>query len=173
MTRCPKLRMALVIAVTMPWLSTHAAGTEVQAVSPRVQVVFEHPEQFLDVRDRNNPTQKGEKEILSTLRDYITQRAPKFLPDGAVLKITFVNIKLAGVFNVGDVSGRRVILATTPPMFKFEWTVTDRTGKLVGSAREILEENDFKDLSSGANEGDPYRYEKGVLDDWMRNRLQS
>jgi hypothetical protein len=57
-------------------------------------------------------------------------------------------------------------------MFMFEWTVIDSTGKVIGSAKEKLEENNFKDLSSKADEGDPLRYEKAVLDDWMRNRLQ-
>jgi hypothetical protein len=163
--------IALALATVPGCTSSPSPVTSVP--TSQVEVVFDHPDKFLDIRDRNNPTDAGEKEVMATLRDYIVQRAPRYLSPGSSLKITFVDVKLAGVFRIGGLGDRRVVLSTTPPLFKFSWSVTDRTGRVVDRAREILDEPDFKDLFSDADEGDPYRYEKAVLDDWMRNRLQS
>jgi hypothetical protein len=169
-----KVRIVLIVAPVMISFAPPVISAEVQSTSSRVEVSFNHPEQFADIRDRYLASEENKKEILSALQEYIVQRAPSFLPKGDALRITFDDIKLAGVINIAGVVGdRRVVLASTPPMFMFEWSVTDSTGKVIGSAKEKLEENSFKDLSSKADEGDPLRYEKAVLDDWMRNRLQS
>jgi hypothetical protein len=169
-----KIRLALIAAAVAASLAASATNAAAQTTSSRVEVSFNRPEQFADIRDRYQATEENKKEVLSTLQEYIVQRAPSFLPKGDALRITFDNIKLAGVINIAGVVGeRRVVLASTPPMFMFEWTVTDSSGKVIGSAKEKLEENNFKNLSSRADEGDPLRYEKAVLDDWMRNRLQS
>jgi hypothetical protein len=169
-----KIRLALIAAAVAASLAASATNAAAQTTNSRVEVSFNRPEQFADIRDRYQATEENKKEVLSTLQEYIVQRAPSFLPKGDALRITFDNIKLAGVINIAGVVGeRRVVLASTPPMFMFEWTVTDSSGKVIGSAKEKLEENNFKDLSSRADEGDPLRYEKAVLDDWMRNRLQS
>jgi Protein of unknown function (DUF3016) len=174
MKQHPKIRMALIVAAGLVSFVPWAVSAEAQATSSRVEVSFNHPEQFADIRDRYLATEENKKEVLSTLQEYVVQRASSYLPKGESLRITFDNIKLAGVINIAGVVGeRRVILASTPPMFMFEWAVTDSSGKVIGSAKEKLEENNFKDLSSRADEGDPLRYERAVLDDWMRNRLES
>jgi hypothetical protein len=170
----PQIRLALIAAAVAASFVPRAISAEAQVTNSRVEVSFNHPEQFADIRDGYLASEENKKEVLSALQEYIVQRAPSFLPKGDALRITFDNIKLAGVINIAGVVGdRRVILASTPPMFMFEWAVTDISGKVIGSAKEKLEENNFKDLSSRADEGDPLRYEKAVLDDWMRNRLQS
>ena len=144
-----------------------------QIPNARVLVVYTHPENFLDIRDRVVPSNEGEKAILSDLRAYITKRAPLYLSGGDFLYVNFVNIKLAGVYPVGAIGNldRRTILSTTPPMFMFGWAVVDPAGKIVGSGTEKLEEQNFKGLFRSADTGDPLRFEKAVLDDWMRDRL--
>jgi hypothetical protein len=150
-----------------------AARAASQVPNARVLVVYTHPENFLDIRDRVAPSDEGENAILSDLRAYITKRAPLYLHPGGFLYVNFINIKLAGVYPVGAIGNldQRTILSTTPPMFMFSWAVVDPAGKIIGSASEKLEENDFKDLYRSADAGDPLRYEKAVLDDWMRNHL--
>lgn len=150
-----------------------AARAASQTPNPRVLVIFTHPESFLDIRDRYVPTEEGRNEILNIFREYLAKRAVPYLPEGYALYVNFINIKLAGVFPVGAIGNlsRRTVLDSTPPMLMFAWAVTDPSGKIVKSAWEKLEEDNFKDLYESAEPGDPYRYEKAVLDDWMRNSL--
>ena len=141
--------------------------------NPRVLVIFTQPEKFLDIRDRVDPSDEGKNEILSIFREYITQRAPIYLPEGDSLYANFINIKLAGVYPVGAIGNlnHRTILSSTPPMFMFGWAITDSSGKIVRTAWEKLKEDNFKDLFKSADPGDLFRYEKAVLDDWMRNNI--
>jgi Protein of unknown function (DUF3016) len=162
------------VAVALGFLAPLSARGDAPKPGDRVLVTFDHPEKFLDVRDSNVPTAEGRDKILASLRDYITQRAPAFLPKGDALYVTFINIKLAGVFAIGEVPPHgRFIAAGTPPLFMFGWAITDPSGKVVGRAWEKLEEQDFMNLFQNADPSDPLRFEKAVLDDWMRNRLQS
>ena len=160
-----------------PLDSGTVAAARAASLTPndRTLVVFTHPETFLDIRDRYAPSNEGESKILSDLRDYIALRAPLYLHKGDFLYVNFINIKLAGVYPVGSIGNldRRTILDTTPPMFMFGWAVVDPSGKVVGNAWEKLEPNDFKDLYRSADPGDLLRYEKAVLDDWMRNKLST
>jgi hypothetical protein len=140
----------------------------------RVVVVFEHSENFLDVRDSAVPTVAGRDRILASLRDYIVRSAPAFLPPGDSLRLVFANIKLAGVFAVGELPpGGRLVSAGTPPLFLFGCVVTDPSGKVVRKSSEKLEPEYFMGLFRNADPGDPLRYDKAVLDDWMRNGLGS
>lgn len=163
----------LALATVLGCSTTPTVATRDPGQQSGVVVTFDHPENFLDIRDRMEPTPAGEERIMGTLRDYIVQRAPLYLSPGTSLHVTFVNIKLAGVFAIGGTGEHRRVLSSTPPMFRFAWSVADRSGHLVAGDRQILEEPDFMDLPSDAEEGDPYRYEKAVLDDWMRNRLRA
>jgi hypothetical protein len=175
-TRGGAVAVSAKVIPTLPPLdsATIAAAREANpSADPRVLVIFTKPEEFIDIRDRVAPSEKGENEILAGFREFITKRAPIYLPGGDSLYIDFINIKLAGVYPVGAIGNlnHRTILDSTPPMFMFSWAVTDRSGKIVKSAWEKLDEQNFKDLFRSADPGDPFRYEKAVLDDWMRNHI--
>jgi len=168
----PSCTVALCLALGL--LAPAAVRAEDPKPTDRVLVTFEHPEKFLDVRDSNFPTVEGRDKILESLRAYVTKRAPAFLPAGDCLYVTFTNIKLAGVFSVGEVSsGGRFMFPGTPPLFMFGWAITDPSGKVVRRAWEKLEKDSYMDLFRNADPGDPLRYDKAVLDDWMRNTLQT
>jgi len=62
-------------------------------------------------------------------------------------------------------------LKRTPPIFMFGWAITDPSGKVLKKGSEKLEDIDFMDLSNPADPGDPFRFEKAVLDQWMRENL--
>jgi hypothetical protein len=164
-------RKLLLLAAAVLCLGVRTAKADAPTAHPRILVFFDHPQGFFDIRDRNPPTDEGQKQVLSTLADYLVHRAQVYLPAGNSLTIVFSNIKLAGVIPLGEGHHERVVLNSTPPLFVFEWKETDRAGTVVASAAEKLEVEDFKDLSPNTDEGDSLRYEKAVLDDWMRNRL--
>jgi hypothetical protein len=151
--------------------SASATGTKTLVPDARVQVVFTQPEKFLDVRDSNDPTEKGEGEILDMFRRYVIQRADIYLPEGDGLYVNFINIKVAGVFP--GIGKRRIISPGTLPIFVFEWAITDRSGRVIKKGSETLEERSFMELySNNGLDHEPFHYDQAVLDDWMHNNLQ-
>jgi hypothetical protein len=141
----------------------------------RADVVFDHPENFTDVKDRAVPTDKGRDEILSNIRGFIVDRAGRILPDGYTLKMTFTDIDLAGEFEPqrgAQWDDVRIVKAIYPPAFKFTYAVMDPSGKVVKQGSESIRDMTF-DTRITIDTSDPLHYEKDFLDDWMRSNLRN
>jgi len=143
--------------------------------APRTQVLFDHPENFTDVKDSDLPTDKGRDSILSTFRAFLVDRADRLLPEGYSLAITFTDIDLAGDFEPwrgSQFSEVRIVKAVYPPAFKFTYTVTDASGRVVKQGTENIRDLSFQNRLTIDN-SDPLRYEKDILDDWTRANLRN
>ena len=144
------------------------------AAEAKTEVVFDHPENFTDVKDAWVATDKGRDAILSNLREHLVERAARFLPEGYKLKVVFTDIDLAGEFEPWhgpawqDV---RIIRSTWPPAFKFTYTVTDPSGKVALQGAENIRDVAFEQRLVGFAD-DSLRYEKGMIDDWVYETLR-
>jgi len=154
------------------------APSAVRAASPtpsaRVVVIFDHPERFSDIKLLRYPIDevKDRNHVMAVFRDYITQRAVAYLPEGYHFYVRFTDMGLAGQFPPGGFWDYRVVTRNFPPVFVFGWAITDRSGAVVKMASENLIGADFMDLGSNALENEPYHFEKAVLDDCMRENLR-
>jgi hypothetical protein len=169
-TRPSGLRAAAYL-VMLGCVAASAAPSEAPLPSSHVLVIFTKPEKFSDVRDGGFPTIDGRDKILASLRDFVTRRAAAYIPAGDAFYINFVDIALAGRLAIGDVENVRVFTRGSPPVFVFGWAITDSKGTVLRKGTERLRENEYMSLLSPALSSDKYRYEKAVLDDWMRNNL--
>jgi hypothetical protein len=141
----------------------------------RVDVVFDHPENFTDVKDRAIPTDKGRDSILYNIRTFITDRSDRMLPEGYSLRITFTDIDLAGDFEPqrgAQWDDVRIVKSIYPPAFKFSYAVMDAAGKTIKQGSENIRDMTF-DTRITIDRDDPLHYEKDVLDDWMRSNLRN
>lgn len=127
---------AVVIAVLLGLLTPAVGRAEDPTPSPHVLVIFNHPENFLDIRDRYSASDFGKNEILSMFREYITRRSAKYLPEGYGFYISFTDIKLAGAYPLWGIQEYRVITQRDPPGFVFGWAITDRSGDVVKKGAE-------------------------------------
>jgi hypothetical protein len=149
-------------------------ATEARAAA-RTDVIFDHPENFTDVKDSVFPTDKGRDSILSNIRSFIVDRASRILPDGYAFRITFTDIDLAGDFEPGrgaqwdDV---RIVRSIYPPAFKFSYSVADPAGKVVKQGSENIRDMTFE-TRIALDRNDPLHYEKDMLDDWLRVNLRN
>lgn len=140
----------------------------------KVEVIFDHPEKFTDVKDSYIGTDSGRDYILKQLKDYIVSRAARALPAGDHLSMTFTDIDLAGDFepwrgpNFDDV---RIVKDIYPPGFKFSYSITDENGKVVKQGTENIRDLDFQMRITG-DRSDPLRYEKDILNDWIISQLR-
>ena len=101
--------------------AVHAAETDKPA---KAEVIFDHPENFRDVRDAYMPSETSERGQLEMLRRYLTEVADSYIPDGCKLTMTFTDIDLAGDFEPWrgpQADDIRIIRDIYPPNFKFTW----------------------------------------------------
>ena len=142
--------------------------------APQTEVVFDHPENFTDVKDSYTPTDKGRDGILRTIRDFLVTRTASLVPEGYKLKVTFTDIDLAGEFEPWRgprYDEVRIVKSIYPPAFKFTYVVTDPSGKVVRQGSENIRDLNFQ-MRVAVDLSDPLRYEKDILDDWARSRLR-
>jgi hypothetical protein len=160
--------LALGIALT---LAARAADTSTPA--GRVNVIFDHPGNFTDVKDSNFGTDSGRDAILSRIRDFLVRESTRFLPAGDNLTITFTDIDLAGEYEPGRGprwDNVRIVKDIYPPAFKFTYSVTDSSGKVLKQGTENIRDLNFQTRLVIDNT-DSLRYEKDVLKDWVHSTL--
>jgi hypothetical protein len=161
--------LALGFALTLAARSADVPGPTVP-----VNVVFDHPERFTDVKDANFPTDSGRDAILSRIRDFIVREATRTLPAGDDLTITFTDIDLAGDYEPwhgAQWDDVRVVKDIYPPAFKFTYSVTDSSGKVLKQGSENIRDLNFQ-TRLVLDTSDTLRYEKDILKDWVRGTLR-
>jgi hypothetical protein len=161
--------MALGMALTLA-----ARAADLPAPTVRVNVIFDHPENFTDVKDSNMPTDSGRDAILSRLREFLVREASRTLPAGDDLTITFTDIDLAGDFEAWrgpQWDEVRVVKDIYPPAFKFTYSITDSSGKVLKQGTENIRDLNFQ-TRLVLDTSDTLRYEKDILKDWVRATIR-
>lgn len=144
------------------------------AAYAEVSVTFVSPEKFSDVRDRQFASKPDKNPHLAAIRRYTEERATRYLPAGQSLSIRFTDIDLAGDHipqtnpNLTDV---RIVTSLYPPRMSFEYEIKDADGAVLKSDRVDLKDLAF-DSSQTGFASDPLRFEKRMLDKWMRKNLR-
>lgn len=141
---------------------------------PQTQVVYFEPEKFTDVRGSGSgDTESARNATLDELRTYIAKQANRLLAPGQQLKITVSDIDLAGDFEPwrgpqwDDV---RIVKDIYPPRIKLAFQLTDANGTVLKQGDRDLRDLSFM-LKLSINRDDPRRYEKDLLDDWLREEF--
>jgi len=165
--------ITLLLALALPGAAGAFAAAD-KAESTQVQVMFFEAEKFTDVKESSMATDKGRDAILKELRTYIVERAEKVLPPGYKLSVTFLDVDLAGDYEpwrgprLDDV---RIVKDIYPPRFKLSFRVTDEAGAVVKEGQRQLSDLAFMSRLT-INRHDTLRYEKEMLNDWIRNDVR-
>lgn len=171
-SRVLPLLLAAVLGL-LPTLVLQAKSTPKPTAT--VDVQFDKPEDFTDVKDSAMGSDKGRDSILEEISDYIKERAVGIIPEGSVLKLTFTEVDLAGDFEPArsvrfqDV---RIVKDIYPPRFDFTYTLTDASGAVIKQGTEKLRDLSFM-MRMTISRNDPLHYEKDMLLDWIRGNLRA
>ena len=152
--------------------AAQAPGLTAPASTARVAVTYVDPEKFSEAREYGQQDRYNDADYLKTLKSHLIKRATKMLPPGDRLEVSITDIKLAGGFEPWhgpDLRHVRFMKDVYPPRI-------DLTFKLIGSDGKVLREGSRKlrnlgYLQSGLarpGDTDPLRYDKGLLDSWLR-----
>jgi hypothetical protein len=140
-----------------------------------VSVQWTDPAQFTEVRYSRNRWESERGNWVADLAGYIQKSASKRLPPGQRLAITITDIKRAGEYEPwhgprGD--DIRIIKDIYPPRISFNYVRTGADGQVIDQGEQKLVDSAFLMNSSTINDSDPLRYEKRLVDDWLRRSLR-
>ena len=152
-----------------------AASAAPQTADSRVQVDGTKPDDFSEAKQYPGTGlgRQSPDEWLNDLAKHVRYRAERVLPQGDDLHVTFTNVQRAGTYEPwrgpqwNDV---RIIKDIYPPRIDLTFTLTDASGAVVKEGKRELRDPAF--LQRGIlNETDPLRFEKRMLDDWLRSEF--
>lgn len=174
-TACYRNSLLGLVLLAVTLLGGCAAMHGTDAAESRIKVDWSDPEAFADVRENPGAGVGRQRagEWLPLLARHLRSRADSILPPGQHLDVTFTDIKRAGSYEPwrgpqwNDV---RVIKEIYPPRIELRFRLTDAGGATLSEGERKLTDPSF--LSRGTiNNDDPLRYEKRMLDDWLRREF--
>jgi hypothetical protein len=150
-------------------LTAFAVGA---AALGRVTVRYDHPENFSETREVKAfaPT-RADNGYLDTLKKYIEQRADKVLADGQQLQVVITDVHRAGSYEPWHgprMSDVRIVKDIYPPRINLHFRLLDATGAVVREGDRKLRDQGFLTSGADAVSTDSLRYEKNLIDRWLR-----
>jgi hypothetical protein len=140
-----------------------------------VSVRYKDPQHFTEAkRDFGMHLVKAD-DYLEPLRTYIAQRASRILAPGQRLDIEGTDVDRAGEYEpwrgprFADV---RIIKDLYPPRIDLNFTLRGADGKVLREGQRKLRDPAFLSHSFGSDQ-DPLRYEKSLIDSWLRKGAES
>lgn len=180
--RIPAICASLMLACMLAGGAAAAPPTVTDPQAPRalpgdgpVQVQWTDPAQFSDIRQSRNRWQAERGDWVRQLAEYLQKQALRQLSDGQHLAVTITDIKRAGDYepwhgpSANDV---RIIRDIYPPRIDLDFTLTDASGQVLDQGQRKLVDTGFLFSNLGLPTSDPLRYEKRLLDDWLRKEFR-
>ncbi len=174
------LAVALVGLAAAPLAAKPRTVTDPEAprslpVDGPVSVDWTDPAQFSDIRYSSNRWEAQRGNWVEQIAQYLQKSAAKKLPPGEQLQVTLTDIKRAGDYEPRhgpDMQDTRFVRDLYPPRISLTFKRTDAQGNVIDQGERKLVDPAFLMGSSRLRDSDPLRYEKGLLDDWLRNELK-
>ena len=176
MTIRTAIRTGIGPALMLAALAISAAATGADTSADRVQVDWSNPADFAEIKQspgygigRQTP-----EEWLGELAKHLRTRADRALPSGEHLAVTFTDVKRAGTYEPwrgpqwDDV---RIVKDIYPPSIKLRFALTSADGATLSEGERTLRDSAFLSRSLPYTRDDPLRYEKRMLDDWLRREF--
>ena len=137
-----------------------------------VSVSWEDPAQFSEVRHSGNRYAASQGNWLNNLATHMRKEAEEILPAGHRLELTIVDIKRAGQYEpwLGQrMQDTRIVRDMYPPRMTLRFREMDAGGSVLAEGERKLSDPAFLMKSSPISDSDPLRYEKRMVDSWLRS----
>lgn len=147
---------------------------ELPAGSP-VAVEWADPTGFSDLRLSGNRWQARRGDWVVDIAEHLRRSAERELPPGATLDVSIRDIHRAGRYepwNGPQLDHVRVVKHTYPPRIDLDFVLRDAAGNVVAEGARELRDMGFMSRAGSAFASDALRYEKQLLDDWLRRDLK-
>lgn len=166
-----QLFSAVAFAVLMAGCAT---APRLSAPNPNVQVSWDDPANFRDTRSDLCRNRVKPEEWLSQLARYVQGRADRIVAGGQTLKLVITDIQRAGQcepWRGPSLDDTRIIKDIYPPSISLHFILADAKGQVVSEGDRTLRDSAFMHRGTLLNDSDPLRFEKRLLDDWLRKEF--
>ncbi|WP_329892712.1 DUF3016 domain-containing protein [Stenotrophomonas sp. SMYL11] len=177
------LAIALLAGALVAGGANAAPRTVTDAHAPRalqadgpVSVKWEDPAKFTEIRQSTNRFEAERGDWVQQLARYLQTTAAKPLQPGQTLDVTLVDIKRAGDYEPWHgPRGRdiRIMRDIYPPRISLQYTLKDASGRIVSEGDARLSDTGYLHNLGLKSDSDPLRYEKRLIDDWVKRQLAS
>lgn len=140
-----------------------------------VSVAWADPATFTELRHSRNRWDSERGTWLTDLAKHMRKRAEAQLPAGERLQLTIVDVDRAGDYepwrgvNQQDI---RIIRDIYPPRMTVQYKRLDADGKVIAEGESKITDPAFMISSAPFNDTDPLRYEKRMIDSWLRREFR-
>jgi hypothetical protein len=165
MSRRRGLAVLTAAVVLLPGLA-HAGSP---GPAGRVSVVYEHPEQFTDVKDTAAGLTRGRDAYLAALAGWLERRTARRVPADHALAIAITDVDRAGDFEPArgpSFTSVRIVRELYAPRITLRFTLTDGTGTVVREGERTLGDPMFLTRATLDQHG-PLRHETALLETWL------
>ena len=141
-----------------------------------VSVRWDDPATFSEIRYSPNRYEAASGDWLTDLAEYMRTRAEAQLPAGERLDLTIVDVDRAGGYEPWhglQYQDTRIVRDIYPPRMTVQVRHFDTSGKLVSEGERKLSDPAFLTDSNPINSSDPLRFEKLMIDSWLRRELKT
>ena len=141
----------------------------------QVSVDWTDPAQFSDIRYSGNRWEAERGNWVEQLAQYLQKSALKKLPQGESLQVTITDIKRAGSYEPwhgANLRDTRIIRDMYPPRMTLTFKRLDAQGGVIEQGERKLSDSGFLTGSTRFGDSDPLRYEKSMLDDWLKREFK-
>ncbi|WP_019703900.1 DUF3016 domain-containing protein [Paracidovorax oryzae] len=138
-----------------------------------VSVTYADPAGFSDVRRGAHESEQARRAWVDALCLYLSETAAAALPEGQRLEVRITDVQRAGGFEPwrGPQAGQvRIVRDIHPPRIVLEFQRLAADGSVLQSGRRELRDPAFMERAARGGT-DPLRYEKGLIDDWVRQEF--
>ncbi len=173
----------LAIALAMASCASTGGQGMLAADAPRalpesgpVSVRWDDPATFSEIRYSPNRYEAASGDWLTDLAEYMRTRAEAQLPAGERLHLTIVDVDRAGGYEPWhglQYQDTRIVRDIYPPRMTVQVRHFDASGKLVSEGERKLSDPAFLTDSNPINSSDPLRFEKRMIDSWLRRELKT
>ena len=163
------------VAAALAVAGALASGAAVASDAPaaRFAVEFVAPEKFTDVQASARPSSTEAAEILADLAQFVREAGARHVPEGRSLSIRVTDIDLAGEFEPWrgpQFQHTRFMREGYPSRIALEFRLKDAEGRLLSEGARTLRDPIYLTRSIRVA-NDRLRYEKSLLEDWLRSEF--
>jgi hypothetical protein len=139
-----------------------------------VDVQWTDPAQFSEIRGSSNRWEAQRGNWVLDLARYLRKRASARLPAGERLEVTITDIERAGEFEPwhgarGD--SIRYMRDIYPPRIALDFKLVGADGSVLAHGSRKLSDLGYLQRAIRPTDSDPLRYEKQLIDDWLREEF--
>lgn len=150
------------LATALLWAPGSSAAT--------LQLEWQNPDNFRDIRATNGAQQKFQEQVMSELQAQF-QAETDALPADQTLVITVEDVDLAGeieYFHAGYPFGLRVIRRVDSPSLMLSYELRDASDRLLSSGADRVRHLGFRLDNLRQLDRSPLKYEKEMISNWYR-----